>query len=793
VHAPLAAPNVADIAAPATKQTDMDSPFNRGGTPSTSAAVSTACALAETARDPPAARMPNLEGVSSEVVVSDDSTANGVSEVKQEDPTPPPAVPASATEQGDTTNAPETKTAPVVATDTAKEGGDKKQTKETKWTVWEDEQFFKALKTVGPNFEKIAEMIGTRNKSQVRTFHNAEVKKINAVLAPLGVQVDPLDAEEVHTAMESWHSMKDRLGPGAVTAKGVLSGKRDTERNRLAWEFKNELDKSVWTEGKRRAKLRALGVLGEHETTKGGNGVLGVVVGDGGAVKHAQRGRPKGSKNKPGGSPGSRSAKGAGGRARNDPSRDASKPTERKGGVKLGDEGVSLGAKKSKADRDARRRGAAGDGGDDPSRARLMLQLFAVDDVTKSALLAAGLNPHLELTFRAKKSVPGLMQHLAVKWAAAIAKLPKTLRDAEPTLQLYPFESASAAEAKGAWNASHDGATATDIFDACGRPAMFRVRYGWVPGAVAAARPYLAPPPPPVHQDSVVGGGGRRDGRRAGTPPENLSPRKRAAEEMHVAHDSFCHEPVNAGMSGAFLSHGVMFAGGAATAPGFGFQHAAGHGSIFGADLAGSLLFGEPTPTNDFKVGAGTHANARSGSAQHGVDRAIDRPAAVALPSSGDFTLSGFADPREFSNMCREMGLEDPSASGRDEGVAGAAAPVGSLDDSRVRKGSKQEPREAGEGDAFASAAPGELSDRARREVLAEFATGAGDASVTVGGMLDNDMFSLTRMLGDVPAEGATRDGAHLGTHAGGDGGPTSFAGMFSGNLADAMGAKPTR
>jgi hypothetical protein len=29
VHAPLAAANVADIAAPATKQTNMDSPFNR--------------------------------------------------------------------------------------------------------------------------------------------------------------------------------------------------------------------------------------------------------------------------------------------------------------------------------------------------------------------------------------------------------------------------------------------------------------------------------------------------------------------------------------------------------------------------------------------------------------------------------------------------------------------------------------------------------------------------------------------------------------------------------------------
>jgi hypothetical protein len=384
------------------------------------------------------------------------------------------------------------------------------------------------------------------------------------------------------------------------------------------------------------------------------------------------------------------------------------------------------------------------------------------------------------------------MQHLAVKWAAAIAKLPKTLRDAEPTLQLYPFESASAAEAKGAWNASHDGATATDIFDACGRPAMFRVRYGWVPGAVAAARPYLAPPPPPVHQDSVVGGGGRRDGRRAGTPPENLSPRKRAAEEMHVAHDSFCHEPVNAS-SGAFLSSGVMFAGGSAgeaAASGFGFAGGSvGHGSIFGADLAGAALFGAPPATRatDAAVGpvdSGVGFGTALGGA-HDDDGAIGRggaPAGVALPSSGDFTLSGFADPREFSNMCREMGLEDPSASGRDSGVAGAAAPVG-----------KQEPREAGEGDAFASAAPGELADRARREVLAEFATGAGDASVTVGGMLDNDMFSLTRMLGDVPAEGATRDSAHLGTHAGGDGGPTSFAGMFSGNLADAMGAKPTR
>jgi len=675
--------------------------------------------------------------------------------------------------------------------------------------VWEDEQFFKALKTVGPNFEKIAEMIGTRNKSQVRTFHNAEVKKINAVLAPLGVQVDPLDQEEVHTAMESWHSMKDRLGPHAhVTAKGVLSGKRDTERNRLAWEFKNELDKSVWTEGKRRAKLRALGVLGAEETGKAGvGGVLGVVVGDGGAVKHAGRGRPKGSKNRPAGSPGRGGvgrvgAKGAGGRPRAEA--DTSKATRVVSAAKASgrDDAKISGAKKSKAN-DASRRNARGarDGeavdADDPTRARLMLQLFAVDDVTKSALLAAGLNPHLELTFRAKKSVPGLMQHLAVKWAGAVARLPKPLRDAEPTLQLYPFESASAAEAKGAWNASHDGATATDIFDACGRPAMFRVRYGWVPGAAAAARPHLAPPPPPVHQDSVLGGGGRSRG-GGGVSPENLSPRKRAAEEMHVAHDSFCHEPVNAS-SGAFLSSGVMFAGGSAgeaAASGFGFGRSIGHGSIFGADLAGAALFGAPPATRAMDAAG----NALGGA--HDDDGAIGRGGApasvVALPSSGDFTLSGFADPREFSNMCREMGLEDPSAGpGRhaDPTPRAGSHPAGRPVEPSLPGGTPSKPEPRAHAGEFASAAPGELAERARREVLAEFAPACvGEASVTVGGILENDMFSLTRMLGDVPAEnGATRDGANLEPSAGGDGGPTSFAGMFSGNLADAMGAKPAR
>ena len=94
--------------------------------------------------------------------------------------------------------------------------------------------------------------------SQVRTFYNTEVKRINTVLAPLGVQVDPSDAEEVHTAMHSWHSMKDKLGPGGSFQELC---KKPQNRNLFAWDLKKELDKSVWAQGKKEAKLKSLGLL----------------------------------------------------------------------------------------------------------------------------------------------------------------------------------------------------------------------------------------------------------------------------------------------------------------------------------------------------------------------------------------------------------------------------------------------------------------------------------------------------------------------------------------------------
>ena len=191
----------------------------------------------------------------------------------------------------------------------------------------------------------------------------------------------------------------------------------------------------------------------------------------------------------------------------------------------------------------------------------------------------------------------------------------------------------------------------------------------------------------------------------------------------------------------------------------FGGIFGGGHGmapSIFGSDLAGAALFGAPTDA-----------------------------ARLATRPDGDFTLSGFGDG-DFSNMCREMGLDDPVASrgagmttnamagastaaGGTAGMTGATGATGAS-----RRAAGLESRGAGDGDgvasasaraggagarALASAAPGELKGYAQRQIISEFG-GAGEGSITVGAMLENDgLFSLTQMLGDV-SEGAAAAGA---------------------------------
>ena len=88
---------------------------------------------------------------------------------------------------------------------------------------------------------------------------------------------------------------------------------------------------------------------------------------------------------------------------------------------------------------------------------------------------------------------------------------------------------------------------------------------------------------------------------------------------------------------------------------------------------------------------------------------------------------------------------------------------------------------------ALASAAPGELKGYAQRQIISEFG-GAGEGSITVGAMLENDgLFSLTQMLGGVSER------RRRGRRARRGGGAHELAGMFGGPISEALGAIASR
>jgi len=110
-------------------------------------------------------------------------------------------------------------------------------------------------------------------------------------------------------------------------------------------------------------------------------------------------------------------------------------------------------------------------------KSKFVMQLFPLDAETSGRMKARGYNPLMELTFRQKKSVSGLIAHLSEKWVEASPS-------ANHILQLHAFERKSEC---GPWNATIENATALDVFNALGEPACFRVRYAWADRTTALA------------------------------------------------------------------------------------------------------------------------------------------------------------------------------------------------------------------------------------------------------------------------------------------------------------------
>eukprot|EP00227_Mantoniella_beaufortii_P004982 CAMPEP_0197614314 /NCGR_PEP_ID=MMETSP1326-20131121/59461_1 /TAXON_ID=1155430 /ORGANISM="Genus nov. species nov., Strain RCC2288" /LENGTH=349 /DNA_ID=CAMNT_0043183185 /DNA_START=505 /DNA_END=1552 /DNA_ORIENTATION=+ len=261
-------PTVAELAENDGGSLDMDSNVDRGGEACTSEDAPLEPASLDAAPTAPAAAPLKVLSNTSEDAAVAGNERDMSSGALSGDTHGVAAIAGVATAQAYKMKMAPTNAAAHLDVSAAKEGDKKSKQVHERWTEAEEKTFYGALKEAGSNFDKIADIMATRSKIQVRAFYNNEVKRINSVLAPLGVQVDPSDTEEVHTAMHSWHLMKDRLGPGGSFQE--LCKRPSQDRNLFAWELKNELDQTVWAAGKKEAKLKSLGLLPEVVAAAGG-------------------------------------------------------------------------------------------------------------------------------------------------------------------------------------------------------------------------------------------------------------------------------------------------------------------------------------------------------------------------------------------------------------------------------------------------------------------------------------------------------------------------------------------
>ncbi|XP_068648755.1 TSL-kinase interacting protein 1-like isoform X2 [Aristolochia californica] len=105
-------------------------------------------------------------------------------------------------------------------------------------------------------------------------------------------------------------------------------------------------------------------------------------------------------------------------------------------------------------------------------RTKLKLQLFPIDERTRERLEKDKCNPHLELTLSARKKIISVLKHLNSKWGNSNAALGE--------LMLFPYDIDLRNLAKcKRWTSNDVETTAADVYGIIGRPAVFRLRYGW--------------------------------------------------------------------------------------------------------------------------------------------------------------------------------------------------------------------------------------------------------------------------------------------------------------------------
>ncbi|KAK9678712.1 hypothetical protein RND81_11G228700 [Saponaria officinalis] len=109
----------------------------------------------------------------------------------------------------------------------------------------------------------------------------------------------------------------------------------------------------------------------------------------------------------------------------------------------------------------------------EPKLPKIKLQLFPLDERTRSVLEKDGHNPFLELTLSARKKISSVLTHLSSKWGNSSIAIGE--------LMLFPLNAVlEDLPNYKSWGVSDIGITAGDVHLAVGSPEIFRLRYGWI-------------------------------------------------------------------------------------------------------------------------------------------------------------------------------------------------------------------------------------------------------------------------------------------------------------------------
>ncbi|XP_030973600.1 TSL-kinase interacting protein 1 [Quercus lobata] len=104
--------------------------------------------------------------------------------------------------------------------------------------------------------------------------------------------------------------------------------------------------------------------------------------------------------------------------------------------------------------------------------AKIKLQLFPIDEGTCVGLEKDGYHPYLELTLSVRKKISSVLKHLNSKWGGS------SITQGEPIL--FPYNILEKQAGHRGWTLNDNDICAGDVYESIGRPAIFRLRYGWL-------------------------------------------------------------------------------------------------------------------------------------------------------------------------------------------------------------------------------------------------------------------------------------------------------------------------